>query len=948
MAREHERLDPVTELLLECLGAIETRGLEALEEACVRYPQHARELRQRIEPLCRAGLVEPGDVDVPARLGDFVLLDELGGGGMGVVYRARQESLGREVALKLIRSDQLALPDARARFRREVEVVARLQHPGIVPVFAFGEEGGTPYFAMERVQGATLGEVLEQLEGRDPATLSGTDLARVLRTALDRRGGVAVEVAHTGLFAKSWSEACLEMTLQVARALAHAHGQGVLHRDLKPSNVLLTADGRVLLFDFGLSSSDWMDRLTRSGSVFGSLPYMAPEQVTGRAADRRTDVYSLGVTLYELLCLRLPYGDTSAVELREAILEGNPPSIRARNPAVAVDAATVCLKAMDRDPERRYSSADGLARDLENALALRPVEARPAGAALRLRRWAQRSPARATAVVLGVLLVAVAPTVFAVQRHVANQHLRDALDEAERERVRAEQNLSDAFDSILIVFDRLGGSDLVDVPGIDPLRTDLYELLLDRLEELARQRDGHEWVERLRARVLQRLATAQREVGRPEEALESAAASVEAFEGLRESAAASSTEQGRAAALDDRAEVLVGEGRQEEALVVRREVVEILDELWTTEPHDDGLRERLANATNNLASTLMALGRLDESRSQFLRGLALLEPTVTAADPDDPIRIAYANTMANLSIVERLCGLDAEGGEHAVEARAALESILRDRPNDRTALDTLSAFLANESATWPYGTPLEDCERLARRGLELTDRLLRDHPESTGYARRRNRLELHLASSVASQGRLEEALSLYDEAILAAERGAGDSDDGRYHVAMLASQRSLTLRRLDRDAEARDDSRTAVAMLESLSEERPHDRDVRQQLGIERLALARIEARTRGDVDFETVLDQVHDDVDDVTAHAGIVASFLAEAAVGLRARGFQSEADRALERGFEYLADGLSAGSLTVEVLEQDDDLGPYRDSERWSEWIANTASDESGGDFD
>ena len=455
MARRKSNLDETTELVLQCLEQIETHGFDVLEEFCERHPGQAETLRRRIEPLRRAGLLDEPKAEMPERFGEFVLLDKIGGGGMGVVYRARQESLGRDVALKLIRPDQLAFPETRARFRREVEVVARLQHPGIVPVYAFGEEGGTPYFAMERVQGATLHEVLDDLRGRDPATLEGVDLARGLRSSLDRRGGISVEVADAELFSGSRSDACVMVVLQVARALEHAHGQGVLHRDMKPSNVLLGADGRALLFDFGLSSSDWVGKLTQSRSVFGSLPYMASEQVTGRTSDRRTDIYALGVTLYELLCLRLPYGDKGAVELREAILEGNPPSIRARNQRVPLDVATVCFKAMDRDPDRRYQDSASFVRDLENVLALRPVTARPGGPTLRAQRWAQRNPARAVAAALAFIVIVVGPAVFAVQRQIANDDLRVALDEADVERARAEANLNEAFDTIIVVMERV-------------------------------------------------------------------------------------------------------------------------------------------------------------------------------------------------------------------------------------------------------------------------------------------------------------------------------------------------------------------------------------------------------------------------------------------------------------------------------------------------------------
>ncbi|MHC4547768.1 MAG: WD40 repeat domain-containing serine/threonine protein kinase [Planctomycetota bacterium] len=336
-----------------------------------------------------------GDPSFPERLGDFRLLRRIGGGGMGAVYRAAQESLGREVALKVIRPDLLHSEEARARFRREVETVARLKHPGIVPVYAVGEESHLPYFAMELLEGRTAGEILTALQGSAPERLSGRDAA-----------GVVDAGADVAAFRGGWVDTCLRLVCQVALALEHAHGRGVLHRDIKPSNVMLTPDGRALLIDFGLAFADWAPAVTQPGVLLGSLAYMSPEQVRGEqeTLDRRTDVYSLGVALYEMLTLQPPFHeekDPSA--LHAMILDGGPRPPRALNRAVPRDVEIVCLKAMDRDPGRRYARAADLARDIENVLARRPIEAKPAGAALHLFRWTQRHPTWSVALILLVV-----------------------------------------------------------------------------------------------------------------------------------------------------------------------------------------------------------------------------------------------------------------------------------------------------------------------------------------------------------------------------------------------------------------------------------------------------------------------------------------------------------------------------------------------------------------
>ena len=248
---------------------------------------------------------------VPERLGPFRLGELLGGGGMGVVYRATEDELDREGALKIIRPEHLYFPGARERFRREVETIAGLQHPGIVPVYVVGEQDGVPYLAMECIEGCTLADVLRRARGRAAGHLTGRDFAQLVDS--DRSGGPGGDANTSGdLFAGTWEQVCLRIVARVAEALEHAHQRGVLHRDLKPSNVMVTAGdverggaSRVMLFDFGLATTSRATRLTRSGAHLGSLPYMSPEQTAGTEhLGPATDVYSLGVTLYELLTLK--------------------------------------------------------------------------------------------------------------------------------------------------------------------------------------------------------------------------------------------------------------------------------------------------------------------------------------------------------------------------------------------------------------------------------------------------------------------------------------------------------------------------------------------------------------------------------------------------------------------------------------------------------------------
>ncbi len=428
------------ELLVDLLERMTAGDSGALEATCAVHPEVADEIRARVAALSEMNLL-PSDgaaMAFPERLGDFRLVRRLGGGGMGVLYEAVQESLGRVVALKLIRPEHLYFDRSRERFRRETDAVARLAHPGIVTIHTVGEAQGTPYFAMELIRGATLAQVIEQVAGLAPESLLGSDLRAAVQSLTPDDSDNAIEQSSE-LFAGTWAEACARVILRMSEALAHAHGRGVLHRDIKPSNIAVTSAGRVVLLDFGLAGLEHELRLTATGSALGSVLYMAPEQLSGRAdeIDSRTDVYALGVTLYELLTLRAPYAGSDSEQARAAILEGRPALIRARQRNASRDLELVCLKAMDADRARRYPTMEAFGSDLRDALEGRPIQARPPSAAYRLRRWIRRHPATTTAIAAGALMVIVLPTGLYLQQRANSARLEFALVAEQQSRLLA-------------------------------------------------------------------------------------------------------------------------------------------------------------------------------------------------------------------------------------------------------------------------------------------------------------------------------------------------------------------------------------------------------------------------------------------------------------------------------------------------------------------------------
>lgn len=352
----------------------------------------------------------PGDAPI-AELGDFEQLTPIGEGGMGIVYRAWQRSLKRWVALKMVRTGQLATSDDLRRFRHEAELIGQLDHPHIVPVYAVGEEAGRLFYTMKLIDGGSLAARLKDV-GLPP----GQELPRA---EAERR-----------------KQALVRMVVQLARAVHYAHQRGILHRDLKPANVLLMNVARhsVAEGEVGHSAADYIPMITdfglarrvagdgppeESGTIIGTACYMAPEQAAGRvrALTTAADVYGLGAILYELLTGRPPFKCVTIMETLQYVQWSQPGRPRTVQPLVDRDLETVCLKCLEKDPRRRPRSAEALAESLECWLAGKPIPDRPVGTMERIVRWGRRHPfAAAASVAVILLLLLVTGTALAAAR----------------------------------------------------------------------------------------------------------------------------------------------------------------------------------------------------------------------------------------------------------------------------------------------------------------------------------------------------------------------------------------------------------------------------------------------------------------------------------------------------------------------------------------------------
>ncbi len=493
MSHTDSEADPLVDLAQEFADRHRRGERPSLSDYVRRYPEHAERIQQIFPAMVameRLGSVEEwsgtaaeahrGPEPPLDRLGEYRILRELARGGMGIVYEAVQESLGRHVALKVLPFHRSVRESQLERFRREARAAARLHHSNIVPVFGVGESDGVHYYAMQYIQGQNLEVVLNEVRRlrKLPAESSGASTRPSGRGTSPARAPISEGPDHAGAVASvatevrtapgvsvgssptiadpaapgSGSELAAQpeiqyvrsvarIAVQVAEALDYAHHQGVLHRDIKPSNILLDTQGTAWVTDFGLAKADDSVELTNQGDIVGTLRYMAPERFGGRA-DRRSDVYGLGLTIYEMLTLRSAFVSNDRARLMEQILQVEPPRPRRVDPRIPRDLETIVLKATAKEPGRRYSGAAALAEDLRRFLADRPIRARRTPAWELAWRFCRRNRGLAASLAAAASLVAALVAVWAVWTARLDAELRRT-GEARRDEQAARRDAQD-------------------------------------------------------------------------------------------------------------------------------------------------------------------------------------------------------------------------------------------------------------------------------------------------------------------------------------------------------------------------------------------------------------------------------------------------------------------------------------------------------------------------
>jgi serine/threonine protein kinase len=532
------RFQEVVASYLESLDAGQAEDLPALLQ---RHPDLAEEIaaffdnQERIARLVPppAGIAAAGQGPAPTSLGDFRIVREVGKGGMGIVYEAEQDMLERRVALKVLPFAAMMDPRHLQRFHNEARAAACLDHPHIVKVHAVGRERGVHYFAMQFIDGQPLSEVIRQLreqekqapmerkEGTAANPSAPVDAAPMLAPAAEITPLTGKR--HRG---REYFRKVAELGIQAAEALDHAHQLGIVHRDIKPGNLMLDGRGNLWVTDFGLAHIQQSEAsLTMTGDLVGTLRYMSPEQALAKRAviDHRTDIYSLGVTLYELLTLQPAFAGKDRQELLQQVAFEEPATPRRLNKAIPEELETIVLKAMEKNPAERYATAKEVAEDLRRFLMHEPIRAKRANLFQRARKWTQRHQSAVAAAAFVLALVTVGLVIGTYLLWQKEAETRDALEQVEKQRNLALANearanalrrqsevyLDRAFNDMRDLLKELDKKEFAEMPGIDRVRQQLVASVLRHYESYLDEQNPEPEVRHWTARAYQAVGLLQ-------------------------------------------------------------------------------------------------------------------------------------------------------------------------------------------------------------------------------------------------------------------------------------------------------------------------------------------------------------------------------------------------------------------------------------------------------
>jgi serine/threonine-protein kinase len=750
-------------------------------------------------------LTPDSGADALPTFGDYELIEEIARGGMGVVYRARQKSLNRIVALKRILAGRLASAEAVRRFRFEAELAANLDHPHVVPIYEVGEHDGLPYFTMKLIEGGSLTQHAARFRG------NAQSAARLVAT--------------------------------VARAVHHAHQHGLLHRDLKPANVLLDAQMQPHLTDFGLARrlSGGPD-LTRSGTAVGTPSYMAPEQAAGAAVTTAADVYSLGAILYELLTGQPPFRADHPLETLRQLREQEPTRPRALNPKVPRDLETICLKCLEKDPGRRYASAGDLADDLDRYLRGEPIRGRRVGAVGQLWRWCRRRPLPAClaaslvlSVVAGLGLVtgqwrrAEANFVRAEANFVRAEQERTR---AEEQRARADEGFREAHRAVQDFYTRASEGKLREIPGAQAIRKELLESALSYYERFLRERGQDTTLRAELAEAHIYIGILSNRLGWSARALPACRQALVIYrEMVRDDPTSAPLRRWLAVTLTEIGFLQSQTGEVASALDALAEARGLYEALRRERPTDPVTWKDIADVLNNIAGAQAKAGRVAVAIETFERARQIQEELNRQSPGDASGKKRLATFCLNLAGEQRLVGNRAEAARLSRQACDLMETVVQVEPGNfshRRVLATAYRLLA-------VGLAPADALPMARKGHALLVLLCDQEPGASllqGELAASHRLLGHIHSKT---GRKPEALAEYEKALAVLEpvvRKHPEVTDFKHHLARCHFDRGIMRLELGSPARAQESMTVARDIRRALVKANPQNAEYRTALGL--------------------------------------------------------------------------------------------------------------------
>jgi serine/threonine-protein kinase len=711
----------------------------------------------------------------------YEILGELGRGGMGVVYKARQLSLNRLVALKMILAGVHAGPEALARFLREAETIALLQHPHIVQVHDYGTHEGMPYFSLEYLDGGSL---QGQLDGEPQPP---------------RQAAQTVEV--------------------LARAIEAAHALGIIHRDLKPANVLRAADGSLKITDFGLAKQSGSG-ITVSGEMLGTPSYMAPEQAQGRAhaVGPAADIYALGTILYELVTGRPPFKGASAWDTVQQVLEKDPIAPTQLRPRLPRDLETICLKCMQKEPARRYTTARALAEDLGRFLRDEPIEARRAGDQ-GLAPAPAPTPFQYAGLLVGLALALAAGFVGVTVAWLQAEHHRHEavanLEEANRQRDEAVKGFRQARAAVDHFFTLVGQQTLLQKPGMYPLRKQLLQQARDFYQTFVREHGEDPSLRAELAGALHRLADITEDVGSNAEALQAYQEAAAAYKALAPTDADPLEVRYSLSKIWGHVGLLyVGNGQRAQAQAAFREEVRCLEELLAQRPGEAEYKEGLGVAYNHLGLAYRRAGRLADSEAVLRRGAALWEELLAVEKDNAGYQEFFGWCQVHLGLVYDLMNQEKQARaafERMMALRRGLVEHFPDNPEYKQELAEGYSILADfYEKRDPPGA-----EASARQSIAIGEQLVQDNPRTATFLKTLVRNYRSLGTLLSGQQKSAAALDCYDRALRALKQALADTPSDRTAQVLLPgvySWRADVLDDLGRYQEALTDWDQAVAL----------------------------------------------------------------------------------------------------------------------------------------